>query len=104
MHRDFGPSSRDIVRKGALPRPNRTRSATSLNITKEQLEGAPRYPADQDFDWSAESGRRVYDYDGISALLGVIPADPQPAPTDCSGVLFATNRTNPVVKSFFYDR
>jgi hypothetical protein len=37
-----------------------------VNITREQLEGAPRYPADGDFDWSAESGRRVYDYYGIA--------------------------------------
>lgn len=36
-----------------------------VNITKEQLEAAPRYPAEQDFDWSAESGRRIYDYYGI---------------------------------------
>jgi sporulation protein YlmC with PRC-barrel domain len=36
-----------------------------VNITKEQVEGAPRYPADREFDWSAESGRRVYDYYGV---------------------------------------
>lgn len=36
-----------------------------VNITKEQIEGAPSYSADQDFDWGAESGRRVYDYYGI---------------------------------------
>ncbi|MDX0451192.1 PRC-barrel domain containing protein [Sinorhizobium medicae] len=35
-----------------------------VNITKEQVEGAPRYPAGQDYDWSPESGRRVYDYYG----------------------------------------
>ncbi|WP_322885095.1 PRC-barrel domain-containing protein [Sinorhizobium medicae] len=37
-----------------------------VNITKEQVEGAPRYPAGQDYDWSPESGRRVYDYYGIA--------------------------------------
>jgi hypothetical protein len=36
-----------------------------VTITKEQLESAPRYSADEDFDWSPESGRRVYDYYGI---------------------------------------
>lgn len=36
-----------------------------VTITKEQLEAAPKYPADRDFDWSPESGRRVYDYYGI---------------------------------------
>ncbi|MDX0605084.1 PRC-barrel domain containing protein [Sinorhizobium medicae] len=37
-----------------------------VNITKEQVEGAPRYPAGQNYDWSPESGRRVYDYYGIA--------------------------------------
>ncbi|MDE3821280.1 PRC-barrel domain-containing protein [Sinorhizobium meliloti] len=37
-----------------------------VNITKEQVEGAPRYSAGQDYDWSPESGRRVYDYYGIA--------------------------------------
>ena len=37
-----------------------------VSITKDQLEGAPRYPRDQDFDWSAERGRQVYDYYGIA--------------------------------------
>lgn len=36
-----------------------------VNITKEQIEGAPSYPAGGDYDWSAESGRRVYDYYGV---------------------------------------
>ncbi|MDW9434492.1 PRC-barrel domain-containing protein [Sinorhizobium meliloti] len=41
-------------------------SGFQVNITKEQVEGAPRYPAGQDYDWSPESGRRVYDYYGIA--------------------------------------
>jgi sporulation protein YlmC with PRC-barrel domain len=36
-----------------------------IDITKEQVEGAPRYARDRDFDWTAESGRRVYDHYGI---------------------------------------
>ncbi|MDK1492062.1 PRC-barrel domain-containing protein [Sinorhizobium sp. 7-81] len=36
-----------------------------VNITREQVEGAPRYSANQEFDWSPESGRRVYDYYGV---------------------------------------
>jgi sporulation protein YlmC with PRC-barrel domain len=36
-----------------------------IDLTKEQIEGAPRYARDQDFDWGAESGRRVYDYYGV---------------------------------------
>lgn len=36
-----------------------------VTLTKEQLEGAPRYSADQDFEWSAESGRRVYEHYGV---------------------------------------
>ncbi|TJW60449.1 MAG: PRC-barrel domain containing protein, partial [Mesorhizobium sp.] len=36
-----------------------------IDITKEQVEDAPRYARDQDFDWNAESGRRVYDYYGV---------------------------------------
>jgi sporulation protein YlmC with PRC-barrel domain len=36
-----------------------------IDITKEQVEGAPRYTPDQLFDWEAENGRRVYDYYGV---------------------------------------
>ena len=36
-----------------------------VDITKEQVEGAPRYSRDEDFDWSPESGRRVHDYYGV---------------------------------------
>ncbi|WP_394885783.1 PRC-barrel domain-containing protein (plasmid) [Mesorhizobium sp. AaZ16] len=36
-----------------------------IDLTKEQVEGAPHYAREQDFDWDAESGRRVYDYYGV---------------------------------------
>ncbi|AFL52444.1 hypothetical protein ABIE78_001674 [Sinorhizobium fredii] len=44
---------------------NTTLGGFQVDITRDQLEGAPKYPAEQDFDWSSESGRRVYDYYGI---------------------------------------
>lgn len=35
------------------------------NITKQQLEGAPKYASENDWDWSDQSrGRKVYDYYG----------------------------------------
>lgn len=38
-----------------------------VDVTKEQLEGAPKYDYDNDDDyWSAENGRRVYDYYGVA--------------------------------------
>ncbi len=37
------------------------------NLTKDQLEDAPRYTHEADWDWSdTERGRRVYDYYGAS--------------------------------------
>lgn len=39
------------------------------DVTKEQVEGAPRYGADDEFDWSADSGRRVYDYYGVAPYI-----------------------------------
>lgn len=37
-----------------------------IDITKDQIEGAPKYrDDDQDF-WSAENGRRVHDYYGVA--------------------------------------
>ena len=33
-----------------------------VDVTKEQLEGAPKYAADRDYDWSEQNGRRIYDY------------------------------------------
>ena len=32
------------------------------NLTKDQLEGAPRYNRSDDWDWSRDNDRRVYDY------------------------------------------
>lgn len=38
-----------------------------VDVTKEQLEGAPKYDRSRDDDfWTAENGRRVYDYYGIA--------------------------------------
>lgn len=37
-----------------------------VDITKQQLEGAPRYENDDDNFWTAENGRRVYDYYGVT--------------------------------------
>jgi len=37
-----------------------------IDVTKEQLEGAPRYRRDEDYDWSADSGRRIYGYYGVA--------------------------------------
>ena len=36
-----------------------------VDVTKDQLEGAPKYDNDDDF-WTAENGRRVYDYYGVA--------------------------------------
>ena len=35
-------------------------------VSKSQLEGAPKYDDDNDDFWSAENGRRVYDYYGVA--------------------------------------
>lgn len=37
-----------------------------VDITKEQLEGAPRYEQESDDYWTEENGRRVYDYYGVT--------------------------------------
>lgn len=37
-----------------------------VDITKDQLEGAPRYNDTDDNFWTAENGRRVYDYYGVT--------------------------------------
>jgi hypothetical protein len=33
-----------------------------VNVTKDQLQRAPKYSNDSDWDWSRENDRRVYDY------------------------------------------
>lgn len=44
---------------------NTTLDAYELDITEDQLRGAPSYKAGTDFDWSeAGGGKRVYDYYG----------------------------------------
>ncbi|KQU72417.1 photosystem reaction center subunit H [Aminobacter sp. DSM 101952] len=35
-----------------------------LDVTKEQLESAPKYNRVDEFDWSEENNRRIYDYYG----------------------------------------
>lgn len=38
-----------------------------VDVTKDQLEGAPKYDYDNDEDfWTADNGRRVYDYYGVA--------------------------------------
>ena len=36
-----------------------------VDITREQLEGAPRYDGDDDAYWSADNGLRLYEYYGV---------------------------------------
>ena len=35
-----------------------------VNITREQVENAPKYDANSDYDWSPENDRRIGDYYG----------------------------------------
>ena len=37
-----------------------------VDVTKDQLEGAPKYDNNDDDFWSEENGRRVYDYSGVA--------------------------------------
>lgn len=37
-----------------------------VDITKEQLEGAPHYDRDNQDYWTEENGRRVHDYYGVT--------------------------------------
>lgn len=37
-----------------------------IDVTKDQLEGAPRYETEGDEYWTEENGRRVYDYYGVT--------------------------------------
>ena len=37
-----------------------------VDISKDQLEGAPRYDKADDNFWSADNGRRIYDYYGVA--------------------------------------
>ena len=35
------------------------------DVTREQVEKAPRYEGNDEYDWNRENGRRVYDYYGV---------------------------------------
>ncbi len=35
------------------------------DVTREQVENAPRYDSDDDYSWSADNGRKIYDYYGV---------------------------------------
>lgn len=35
------------------------------DVTKAQVEAAPKYNDEDSYDWSKENGRRVYDYYGV---------------------------------------
>ena len=35
------------------------------DVTREQVEKAPKYRGTEEYDWNAENGRRVYDYYGV---------------------------------------
>ena len=37
-----------------------------VDVTKAQLEGAPKYERENDEYWTEENGRRVYDYYGVT--------------------------------------
>lgn len=37
-----------------------------VDVSKEQLEGAPKYDREDDNYWNADNGRRVYDYYGVT--------------------------------------
>jgi sporulation protein YlmC with PRC-barrel domain len=37
-----------------------------VDVTKQQLEGAPKYDREDDDYWTEENGRRVYDYYGVA--------------------------------------
>ena len=35
------------------------------DVTRDQVERAPKYRGDEEYDWNEENGRRVYDYYGV---------------------------------------
>mgnify|MGYP000922622179 FL=1 len=37
-----------------------------VDVTKDQLEGAPKYDENDSDYWTPENGRRVYDYYGVA--------------------------------------
>ncbi|TYR31826.1 PRC-barrel domain containing protein [Mesorhizobium microcysteis] len=36
------------------------------DVTKEQVEGAPKYEASGEYDWSKDNGRRIHEYYAVS--------------------------------------
>lgn len=44
---------------------NESLGGFQVDITKDQLEGAPSYDRDSPFDWSEENNRRIYGYYGV---------------------------------------
>ncbi|MCS6758989.1 MAG: PRC-barrel domain-containing protein, partial [Candidatus Devosia euplotis] len=43
----------------------KTLGVYQVDVTRQQLEGAPKYDDDENF-WTADNGRRVYDYYGVA--------------------------------------
>jgi len=43
---------------------NESLGGFQTDITKEQLDQAPRYGPDDDYEWSEDNNRRIYDYYG----------------------------------------
>ena len=37
-----------------------------VNISDQELKGAPKYDPKRDFDWGPEQGRKVYDYYNVA--------------------------------------
>lgn len=37
-----------------------------VDVSKEQVEGAPRYKSTDDYEWSDANGRRIYEYYGLT--------------------------------------
>ena len=35
------------------------------DVTRDQVERAPKYRGNEEYDWNEENGRRVYDYYGV---------------------------------------
>ena len=48
-----------------------TRSNTEVNLSEQQLKGAPKYSKHETWDWSDQArGKRVYDYYGVGPYWG----------------------------------
>ncbi|WP_078057811.1 PRC-barrel domain-containing protein [Rhizobium rhizosphaerae] len=40
-------------------------SGYRTDLTREQVENAPKYHSDEEYKWNEENGRQVYDYYGV---------------------------------------